>query len=265
MAPKAKLPQAVREAAQKSDEALQGLEGERDRQIAANTAAAHQAAGLPPPGDDPVQPAPTPTPPPIAAAPTGQPAPSDDTDWKAKHDAIALQLTTLVGKYNAEVPAYAEQNRQLRQLNEQLTAELAAIKVPGAGAAGSAAATAASADLPWTDEQINVLGVDALEAIRATVRAEVRGTVKNEVTAAVAPVVQNQRQEALNRFWAAFLALVPDHEAINAMPEFQARYKQSIDDEIEAYMAWLDDLLGRFRSIVQERVAQYERPEIARE
>lgn len=50
-------------------------------------------------------------------------------------------------------------------------------------------------------------------------------------------------------------------ERYRAMPEFHARYKKSIEDEIEAYMAWLDDLLGKFRSIVQERVAQYERPE----
>lgn len=49
------------------------------------------------------------------------------------------------------------------------------------------------------------------------------------------------------------------------MPEFQTRYKKSIDDEIEASMAWLDDLLDRFRAIVQERVAQYERPELSRD
>jgi hypothetical protein len=47
----------------------------------------------------------------------------------------------------------------------------------------------------------------------------------------------------------------------NAMPEFQARYRRSIEDEIEAYMSWLDDLLARFRAIVQERVAQYDHRE----
>lgn len=54
-------------------------------------------------------------------------------------------------------------------------------------------------------------------------------------------------------------------ESYGAMPEFQTRYKKSIDDEIEASMAWLDDLLDRFRAIVQERVAQYERPELSRD
>jgi hypothetical protein len=47
-------------------------------------------------------------------------------------------------------------------------------------------------------------------------------------------------------------------ERYRAMPEFQARYRKSIEDEIEAYMTWLDELLGKFRAIVQERVAQYE-------
>jgi hypothetical protein len=53
-------------------------------------------------------------------------------------------------------------------------------------------------------------------------------------------------------------------ERYGAMPELQARYKISIEDEIEASMAWLDDLLGKFRSIVQERVAQYDRLEFSR-
>lgn len=52
-------------------------------------------------------------------------------------------------------------------------------------------------------------------------------------------------------------------ERFSAMPEFQARYRKSIEDEIEASMAWLDDLLGKFRSIVQERVSHYERPEFS--
>lgn len=53
-------------------------------------------------------------------------------------------------------------------------------------------------------------------------------------------------------------------ERHQAMPEFYARYRKSIEKEIEAHMTWLDDLLGNFRSIVQERVAQYERPEFPR-
>lgn len=53
-------------------------------------------------------------------------------------------------------------------------------------------------------------------------------------------------------------------ERYRSMPELHARYKKSMDDEIEAHLAWLDDLLIRFRSIVQERVAHYERPEISR-
>ena len=49
------------------------------------------------------------------------------------------------------------------------------------------------------------------------------------------------------------------------MPEFYARYRKSIDDEIEGCMSWLDDLLARFRGIVQERVAQYDTREFPRE
>jgi hypothetical protein len=50
-------------------------------------------------------------------------------------------------------------------------------------------------------------------------------------------------------------------ERYQAMPEFQARYRKSMEQEIEAYMTWLDDLLAKFRSIVQERVAQYDHRE----
>ena len=48
------------------------------------------------------------------------------------------------------------------------------------------------------------------------------------------------------------------------MPEFQARYRKSIEDEIDATLAWLDQLLEKFRAIVQERVTYYDRPEFTR-
>jgi hypothetical protein len=49
-------------------------------------------------------------------------------------------------------------------------------------------------------------------------------------------------------------------ERYRDMPEFFARYVRSIEDEIEGYLGWLDELLGKFQAIVQERVAQYDRP-----
>jgi len=54
-------------------------------------------------------------------------------------------------------------------------------------------------------------------------------------------------------------------ERYRAMPEFYARYRQSIEEEIESSLAWLDNLLGRFRGIVEERVAQYDTREFPRE
>lgn len=50
----------------------------------------------------------------------------------------------------------------------------------------------------------------------------------------------------------------------SAMPEFQARYRKSIDDEIEATLGWLDGLGDKFRGTIEEKVAQYDRPEFDR-
>jgi hypothetical protein len=47
-------------------------------------------------------------------------------------------------------------------------------------------------------------------------------------------------------------------DAYADMPEFQQRYKRSIETEVDATLDWLDELLQRFRSIVQERVVQYD-------
>jgi ribosomal protein L44E len=48
------------------------------------------------------------------------------------------------------------------------------------------------------------------------------------------------------------------------MPALACRYEKSINDDIESYLDWLDQLLARFRGIVQERVADFERPSLPR-
>jgi hypothetical protein len=54
-------------------------------------------------------------------------------------------------------------------------------------------------------------------------------------------------------------------ESYSDMPALARRYEQSINDDIERYLEWLDQLLARFRDIVQERVADFERPSLPRQ
>lgn len=53
-------------------------------------------------------------------------------------------------------------------------------------------------------------------------------------------------------------------ETYKDMPALAARYEKAINDDIEHYLDWLDQLLGRFRDIAQERVADFERPALPR-
>jgi hypothetical protein len=53
-------------------------------------------------------------------------------------------------------------------------------------------------------------------------------------------------------------------ETYRDMPALGRRYEQTIADDIERYLEWLDQLLTRFRDIAQERVADFERPSLPR-
>jgi len=46
-------------------------------------------------------------------------------------------------------------------------------------------------------------------------------------------------------------------EACRDMPEYAARYKVSLDREIERHFEWLDQLLEGFRSVIDEKVGEY--------
>jgi exonuclease VII large subunit len=77
-------------------------------------------------------------------------------------------------------------------------------------------------------------------------------------------VLQETIERHRHKFAEQMRARYQNLESYRSMPEFQARYKKSIDEEIESHLSWLDELLGRFRAIVQERVAQYETREFPR-
>jgi hypothetical protein len=64
-------------------------------------------------------------------------------------------------------------------------------------------------------------------------------------------VLQQTIEEHRQKFAEHMAGRYATAERYRAMPEFHARYRKSIEDEIEAYMSWLDDLLARFRAIVQ--------------
>jgi hypothetical protein len=51
-------------------------------------------------------------------------------------------------------------------------------------------------------------------------------------------------------------------ETYRDMPVLAARYERGINDDIERYLDWLDQLLERFRNIAHERVVNFERPSL---
>jgi hypothetical protein len=53
-------------------------------------------------------------------------------------------------------------------------------------------------------------------------------------------------------------------ETYRDLPVLATRYEKTINDDIENYLEWLDELLGRFRDIARKRVADFERPALPR-
>lgn len=166
------------------------------------------------------------TPPP---EPAETPAPVEDDPnsetWQARY-------TALQGKYDAEVPRYAQQLRELRQYAQQLEARLATPPEP---------------PQPSTDEldkeAADLVGEDVVKLIRRMAQAEAERRIA-EVKQAQQTVEQRIAQSEQEAFYARVDAAVPGWRQIDTDP---------------AWLGWLqeyDPLLGAPRQAALEQAAQ---------
>lgn len=160
--------------------------------------------------------------------PTEQPPPAEppkDTgreDWKTKYH-------VLQGKYNAELPRALADLKAANARNEEhaieigrLKAEIERLKVP---AQPAAPAEAPKVDIP--QEVMDVLGEDAVAAIRRVVATEIDTALapvkkQAEVAAATAEQVNAERAvTARDRFYSELSSAVPDFQAIDAREDWK--------------------------------------------
>jgi hypothetical protein len=164
------------------------------------------------PVDPPVaEPAPAPAPEPTPA-PTPAPQASDE-DQKYR---------VLKGKYDAEVPALHQQNRQLQAQLAQLSAQMAALQERSTPAEPTPAPQAQGA----SPKDIDDFGGDMVGMVERVARGVV-ADVANSVTAEfarlrseIAALTGRAQLTASQQFDKDFNAAVPDWAEINAMPEW---------------------------------------------
>lgn len=139
-------------------------------------------------------------------APEPQAQEKDRADWKAKY-------LVLKGKYDAEVPRYAAEVRELKSVIASKDAEIAQLKQAHVTPQPQAAAA--------PDDDFGDFDPDLIRKIESRVRKSVEaelGPVKTEL----AKSKEEMEREALSRFVADVEAEVPDFASIDASPEFQS-------------------------------------------
>lgn len=197
------LPKQVRDAGQRSDDAIAALKA--------------QAQG---------QEAPTGTvtdPPPNPQEPT-QPAPKDTgrEDWKAKY-------LTLQGKYDAEVPRLSTELKAANARITELTAEVSRLKAEiDSKAAPAPAAPTAEPGIEIPPEIRELLGEDAAKAVQKialdTARAQIAPVEKKaDAAAKTAEEIEAERAAAeRDRFLSTLRQQVPNYQEIDAREDWKA-------------------------------------------
>lgn len=225
------LPKQVRDAEQRSNDAIDALKAQR-----AGAQPKEEGEGDPP--------APGP-----AETPQGaEPKETGREDWKAKYH-------SLQGKYNAEVPRLSADLRAANARNEELAVEVGRLKaeIERLKAQPAQPAKPAETDPPKVnipDEVMEVLGEDAVAAIRRVVATEIDAAlvpVKQKADAAAATAEQvnaDRAATARDRFFGELAAAVPDYEAIDAREDWKK------------WLAQVDPLSRRQRQQLLNEAAQ---------
>lgn len=201
-------PRAVREAGERSDQAFEALKAQQQAEQDPTP------QGDPPVPDDDKGDPPTPTPDP--APPEGGPKQAKD-EWRDK-------FFVLQGKYNAEVPRMAAQIRSLLSKTEALEAANAELRQKVEAAPQAPAKP--DPDEARLVEEYGPAIVQTIERIADRKAAERVAPLQGKLDETEAERKARQQREEADRKAAAFqeavVDLVPDWEAIDALPAFHA-------------------------------------------
>lgn len=161
----------------------------------------------------------------IPQIPEAQPeaAPVGNTDQTAEIEALKHQMAVLNGKYQAEVPKLAEQNRTLREENETLKGQLQE----------KAAVTDMSEAMEALSEFLDQPQIEAMQKV-----------INGQIAAAVAPLNQavetaqqevvttrqNTQEQAKSTFYTNLQAWAPNWKQLNKDAGFDAFLKNTARD-----------------------------------
>jgi hypothetical protein len=236
------MPRAVKEAGERSEQALAELK-KRQEQGQQDPPAEQQD----PPPNDQGQP---PQDPPAG----NQPAPQGE--GQPAKDEFRDKFFVLKGKYDAEVPRMAAEIRALRARNQALEdaiVELKKVKAPE---------TPPAPPTPHPDEQALVQEygpkiVETIERIADRKAAERMAPLQGKIEETEAEAEARRQQEIQDRkaqdFKEAVEDLVPDWEAIDKMPAFHAYLAERHTDGRERQAA-LMEAAGRFDAATVVRI-----------
>ena len=168
-----------------------------------------QAASGEPPAD--ATPAASETPPADTAPAQGSenPAPANDSQNQQPADEWEHRFKVLQGKYNSEVPRFAQENKDLKLRLEQLESEMVQLK-------------ATPPEPLVKQEEIDEYGEGLIDVARRIAQEELakKQTEIDALKAQINQISTATTNTAKNDFFKSLNALVPDWEQINADPSF---------------------------------------------
>ena len=160
------------------------------------------------------------------------------------------RFRVIEGKYKAEVPRLAEQNRALSEQLERAIAALETAKKPEAPADAKLV----------TDADLEAYGGDLVDMVRRTAREEFKILSKQfaaqmeaqfgAVAEKTARVEQHVAQSENDKFWATVTQAHPDFETVNVDPRWHAYLDSKIKGTRMTHRAISEDALNRFDSQV---------------
>jgi hypothetical protein len=188
-------PRAVQEAEERANRLQEELIANKQQAASGETPAADSAQSETPPADQ--------------QQASENPAPSNDSQPPAQQDEWEHRFKVLQGKYNSEVPRFAQENKDLKSRLEQLESEMIQLK-------------ATPPEPLVKQEEIDEYGEGLIDVARRIAQEEL-GKKQSEIDALKAQINQISTattNTAKSDFFKSLNALVPDWEQINADPSF---------------------------------------------
>lgn len=196
------LPRQVQEANERANRILQEVYGNTDAPAPAPVA----------PEVTPIEARePTPAPAPQGPAPTPAPAAPADS-WEVKY-------RVLEGKYNAEVPRFAQQLREQSAVIDTLRREVEELKAapPAPQAVPVEGMTLAEVEDKFGEDFAKAVG-----AVATSIAAQNADTLRKELAPKLESVEKAAKENARDTFMRQLSSAVPDYAQIDADPQFTA-------------------------------------------